>query len=211
MVLGILTAVGLTFVAGCAAGLFLRRDDQGERRNRRELEEELDKLKKKRFDYGCCHFFTTFAFFALLFALGILLYVTDFFRNKRGLTTLLLDWRYWFSQDYKIFDYNYNGIAGVVIFLVVVLLPLLYFLCKICFGVMRIEQELKDIREQLHQIGSGDRGAVAQGGWINIAIGNCFNIFCTCYITTVVTSTAMAVMSIAVFVCYVLYTYYRSR
>ena len=113
-----------------------------------ELEEELDKLKKKCFDFECCHFFTTVA---LLFALGILLYVMDFFHNKRGLTTLLLDWRYCFSQDYEVSDYNYNGIAGVVIFLMVVLLPLLHFLCKICFGVMRIEQELKDVREQLHQ------------------------------------------------------------
>ena len=145
---------------------------------------------------------------AFLVALATLLHVTDFFRNKRSLATLLLDWRYWVSDSSKIFDYNYYGIAGVAIFIVVVILPLLFFLCKKCFGIMRIEKELVDVRDELKQIKSCDGvKAVARGGWINIAIGNCFNVYCNCYITTTFTSTALVFMGVTIFVCYVLYRF----
>ena len=71
---------------------------------------------------------------------------------------------------------------------------------------MRIEKQLKDVENELGQvknaIGRGGVNYVAQVGYVNIAIGN---VYCTFYITTVVSTTALAFVGVIIFVCYVLY------
>lgn len=145
-----------------------------------------------------------------LVTLGVILYAINFFRT---FATLMLDWNYWLNyDDYKIFNYNYSGIAGVVMTMVLVVFPLLIIFCKLCWNVRKYEKELKETREELKQIQQdrcvGSDIAYAQGGWVNIAIANCFNVHCTCYITVVFASTALAFLSVVAFVCYVLYTYF---
>lgn len=75
------------------------------------------------------------------------------------------------------------------------------------------ENEHKEIREELQQIQEDQRNhggvAYAQGGLISIAIDriNYLNAYCTCYVTLITSSTALAFMSVVLFTFYVLYTY----
>ena len=97
---------------------------------------------------------------------------------------------------------------------VVVVIPLVLILCKLCMEVTRHEKELKEVREELNQVQQGRSGgniAYAQGGYVNVAIGSCFNVYCTFYITLVVSSTALAFVTVIAFICYVLYTYHTSK
>ena len=74
------------------------------------------------------------------------------------------------------------------------------------------ENEHKEIREELQQTQEDqcNRGGIAyaQGGLISIAIDriNCLNVYCTCYVTVITSSTTLAFMSVVLFTCYVLYT-----
>ena len=210
MVLGILTAVGVTFVAGYITRALqtANTDREHDQQRGENLQRRLKELEKKH--PGCCYLFTFILLFAFLISLGVILYVTNFFRSQKHLTTVLLDWKYWLNYDnFKIFNYNYTGIAGVAMAMVLVIFPLLYFLFKLCLDVSRHEKELKEIREELqHDRRSGGDVAYAQGGWVNIAIASCFNVYCTCYITVVFASTALAFVGVVAFTCYVLYTYY---
>ena len=216
MVLGVLTAIGVTVVAGYVLGIaeWIPRvghaEESAQQRTRvNELEKKLSKLKKKRSNHGLFYIYTFVMLFTFLIALAVLLYVTDFFRNKPGLATLLLNWRYWFSHDYKIFDYNYYGIAGVAIFIVVVILPQFFFLFKICFDIKTIEKDIKDVLNELEQINNrGEVRAVVQGGWVNVVIcSSC--CYCTCCFATVVNFTALAFVSVTVFVCYIVYSFMK--
>ena len=210
MVLGVLTAVGVSFVAGFVVNALYNNAGQ-EQRDEERLRKQHNELKEKRSKTGCCYFFTLFVLYIFLLALGGVLYFTDFFRNKKSLGKLILDSRYWFDKDYQLFNYNYYGIGGVALAVVVVIFPLLCFLYKACSDVKRLEKELKDVQDKLQQTaehdGHGAGSAHAEGGFINIAIGSCFNIFCTCYLTLVTSSTVLAFLSVIVFVCYVLYFY----
>ena len=212
MVLGILTAVGVTVLAGYVVhGAYLSASAADEA-NKNQLRRRLKKLEKARSKSGCCYFFTLFILFAFLVALVIILYATNFFRSKKSLTTLYFDWDYWLDYDnYKIFNYNYPGIAGVAVTVILVVFPLLIILCKLCWDVTTYEKKLKKTREELKQVQQdrrvGGDVAFAKGGYVNIAIADCFNVHCTCYITLVFTATPVAFLSVVIFVCYVLYTY----
>ena len=212
MVLGILTAVGVTVIAGYVIHGALSASAADEA-NKNQLQRRLKKLEEARSSSGCCYFFTLFFLFAFLVVLVIILYATNFFRSKKCLTTLWLDWNYWLNYDnYKIFNYNYPGIAGVAVTVILVVFPLLMILCKLCWDVTRYEKELKKTHEELKQaqqdqVRVGGDIAYAEGGYVNIAIADCFNVHCTCYITLVFTATPVAFLSVVIFVCYVLYTY----
>ena len=166
---------------------------EDQRRNRTEkLQHQLKELEKKRSNYVCCYFFTFFLVFTFLSTLGIILYATNFFRSKKHFTVLLVDWEYWLNYDnYKIFNYNYPGIAGVAMTMIIVVFPLLLILYKLCWDMRKQENEHKEICEGLQQMQqdqcNGTRGGIAyaQGGLISIAIDriNCLNVHCTCYIT----------------------------
>jgi hypothetical protein len=191
MVLGVLTAVGVTFIAGYVAHAYAINQGNDQQRNRVELQRQLKELKKSRSSSGRCYFFTLILLFAFLIALGSILYATNFFRSQKSLSTRWLDWDYWLNYDnYKIY-YNYPGIAGVAVTVVLVVFPLLIILCKLCWDVTSYEKQLKETREELEQLQQDRRVggdiAFAQGGWVNIAIANCFNVHCTCYITVVFT------------------------
>ena len=213
MVLGVLTAVGVTFIAGfLARGLIAGAPaDHEDGRRVDQLQRRLKELEKARSSSGCWYFFILFLLFGFLIALGSILYATNFFRSRKALSTLWLDWNYWLNYDYKIFNYNYSGIAGVAMTVILVVFPLLMILCKLCWDVTRHEKELKETREELKRVQQDRRVggdiAYAQGGWVNIAIADCFNVHCTCYVTLVLTATPVAFLSVVIFVCYVLYTY----
>ena len=220
MVFVFLTTVGATFLAGYFAayayqGANAVRDGDDQQRNQTEkLQRRLKELDKQRSNYRCCYIITFCLVFAFLITLGVILYATNFFRSKKGFTTLLLNWEYWLNYDnYKIFNYNYPGIAGVAVTMLVVVFPLLAILCKLCWDVKKQENEHKDICEELQKIQEqrSNRGGIAyaQGGLISIAIDriNCLNVHCTCYITVITSSTTLAFLSVVFFTCYVLYTY----
>lgn len=226
MVFVFLTAVGATFLAGYFAAHAYQNANQAEQnrlnlendqqRNQKEkLERRLKELEEQRSSSGCCYFITLFLVFAFLVTLGTILYVTNFFRSKKLLAALLLDWKYWLDYDnYKIFNYNYPGIAGVAVTMVFVVFPLLIILFKLCWDVRKQENEHKEICEELQRIEQEQRSnrggiAYAQGGLISIAIDriNCLNVHCTCYVTIITSSTSLAFMSVVLFICYVLYTY----
>lgn len=219
MVLGTLTVIGVTFVAGYALSLYHAananqvKEDIQQRNQIEKLQRRLVEIEKKRSGSSCWYFFTFLLLFGSLVTLGVILYATNFFRSRKRFATLVFNWNYWLNyDDYKIFNYNYSGIAGVAVTMVLVVFPLLIILCKLCWNVRKYEKELKETREELKQVQQDQRVggdiAYAQGGWVNIAIANCFNVHCTCYITVVFASTALAFLSVVAFVCYVLYTYF---
>lgn len=219
MVLGALTVIGVSVVGGYALRLFHEananqtQEDIQQRNHIGRLQRRLVKLEKRRSGSCCWYFFTFITLVGFLVALGGILYATNFFRAKRHFAALVLDWNYWLNYDnFKIFNHNYPGIAGVAVTVVLVVFPLLGILCKLCWDVRKCEKDLKETRDELERVRQEDRRAggdiaYAQGGWVNIAIANCFNVYCTCYITVVFTSTALAFLSVVTFVCYVLYTY----
>ena len=215
MVLGVLTAVGVIFITGYATrALTAGSTGQVNEDDRRvdQLQRRLKELEKARSGSGCWYFLTFFLIFGFLIALGSILYATNFFRSRKALSTVWLDWNYWLNYDnYKIFNYNYSGIAGVAVTVILVVFPLLMILCKLCWDVRRHEKELKETREELERVQQDQRiggdVAYAQGGYVNIAIADCFNVHCTCYVTLVFTATPVAFLSVVIFVCYVLYTY----
>ena len=173
MVLGVLTAVGVTFIAGYVTrALTASATGQVNEDDRRvdQLQRRFKELEKARSGSGCWYFFTLFLLFGFLIALGSILYATNFFRSQKALSTLLLDWDYWLNyNNYKIFNYNCSGIAGVAVTVVLVVFPLLVILCKLCWDVTRHEKELKETHDKLEQIQQDRRVggdiAYAQGGW----------------------------------------------
>ena len=219
MVLGLITAAGVGLVAGYVLNTFRSyyAGSQYHEQQRADRVEELrrrrNELKGERSKSGCYYLFTLCMFFVFLLTVGGVLYVTEFFRHKKGLGKLTLDWRYWFNKDYELFNYNYYGIGGVALFFFVVIFPLLCFLYKACSKVNRLERELKDVQDELQQIERDSHGAGsahAEGGYIKISnYFNCLNVSCTmsCYVTLVTSSTVLAFLSVIVFVCYVLYFY----
>ena len=218
MVLGVLTAVGVTFIVGYVTRALtananqVNEDDQ--QRNRiDQIQHRLKELEKERSGSGCCYFLILFMLLTFLTTLGIILNVTNFFRSQKKLTTLIFDWNYWLNYEYKIFDYNYSGIAGVAVTMVVVVFPLLFIVCKLCWDMRKQENEHRELRDELQQIEQDQRNrggiAYAQGGLISIAIDriNCLNVHCSCYVTIVTSATTLAFVSVVSFTCYVLYTY----
>ena len=99
MVLGILAAVGVTFIAGyvahawktMSANQVSELEDDQRRKQIDQLQRQLKELENARSGSGCCYFFTLFLLFGFLIALGIILYATNFFRSQNALSTLLLD------------------------------------------------------------------------------------------------------------------------
>lgn len=216
MVLGTLTFIGVTFAAGYAFSLWQRANANQAREDvqqRNQIERLQRRLVKQRSGLFCWYFFTFLTLFVFLVALGAILYATNFFRIRRHFATIVFDWNYWLNYDnFQIFNFNYTGIAAVAVTVVLAVFPLLIILCKLCWDVRNCEKELKETRDKLEQLQQDQRVrgdiAYAQGGWVNIAIANCFNVHCTCYLTVVFPATALAFFSVVTFVCYVLYTYF---
>ena len=152
MVLEVFISIGVTVVAGLVVeflGALFRAAEREDQQTRiKKLENELSELKRKRSTSRCCHIFTFLLLSVFLIASAALLHLTDFFPYKRGLVVLLRN-RFSNGDDYY-------GIAAVVIFIVVGILSLLFLLCKNCFGIMRIEKQLKDVENELkNTIGRG--------------------------------------------------------
>ena len=217
MVLGILTTIGVTFIAGYfVANVYqsakAEQDWDDQQRNRvDELQHRLKELNEERSRAGCWYVITLILVFTFLITLGIILYTTNFFRSKKRFATLLSDWEYWLDyENYRIFNYNYPGIVGVAVTMVLVVV-LLIILCKLCWDVKKQENEHKDICEELQKIQEqrSNRGGIAyaQGGLISIAIDriNCLNVHSTCYISII---TSLAFISVIAFTCYVMHTYF---
>ena len=149
-----------------------------------------------------------------MIAVGIVLHATDFFQIKKGWSSLVFDWKYWLNYDNNIFSFKYYGICCVCAVVFLVIFPLLFFLVKLCCDVMRIEREIQDVRRRLQKL-EQERvttiqslmQTVAKFGVVNISIGSCFNIKCTCYITLIASFTTLASMTVIGFCCYVMYTF----
>ena len=214
MVVGTLVLIGVTFIAGYVTRYYQANADQDDQRRNRvdRLKRRLKELDNERSSSCCWYFFTFFLISTFLVVLGIFLNVINFFGSKKLLPTAILDWgSYWLNYD------DYPGIVGVAVTLmIVVVIIMLFILCKLCWDIKKQENEHNEIHEELHHQHNhhGGRGIFAQG-WMTInnivaierVMISCFNIHCTCYITLVASSTALAFMSVVLFCCYVLYTY----
>ena len=221
--IGIIAILGASVVAG----LYLantyhsnekaREEDRQNQRNKslERLKNDLGQLENRRSNSCCGSFFTFILIHVFVFSLLFILHITDFFRYKKEWFKLLLDWKYWFNYNNNLFQFNYYGIGGVVLTVVVVILPLLFFLCQQTRNMTRIEREINIVQQNIERWEQEGRtvNALAQGGWVNVVFNfcSCLNVHCTCNIVLLISSTSLAFITVVCFICYVAYTYYTLK
>lgn len=185
---------------------------------RERLRSELCDLEENRSTSRRRYFLKLILLFASLIALVVILNVSGFFRytdywpmKKKWFEQHVFDWKSWIN--YKNFTpvlrFNHYGIGLVVVGVTVVVLLFRSLYNQAC-DVTRIEIKRKQIQDKLQRLDQEGAAlsnvkATAQGGVINIAIGSCFNVYCTCYVTFIVSSTCLAFLGVTGFICYVMY------